>query len=122
MNYTAPRWGPRFGSNGTDNSLLAAREGDRSVYIYNLREDRNSGINLLVCDEDFVGRDEVCRGDRLVRLPLLESLDVIHEDDEVLGRSLVVDFGRSSSALHHDCGIVLCLLGVCRKKKFREKW
>ncbi len=58
-------------------------------------------FDLLVRYEDLVGRDEVCQRDGLVGLPLLHSLDVIDEDDEVLGSTLVVDLGCRSSALDH---------------------
>ena len=61
-------------------------------------------------NEDLVGRDEVGQGDGLVALPLLEGLDVVDEDEEVLGAALVVDLGRGGCALDHlDVCVCVCV-------------
>lgn len=60
--------------------------------------------DLLVCDEDLECRDELSHGDGLVGLPLVESVDIIQEDDEVVVLALVVDLDLLSvSANHFDC-------------------
>jgi len=58
-------------------------------------------VALLVRDEDLVGGDEVGQRDRLVRLPLLEQLGILNEDDEVVLLALVVDLGLVGLAANH---------------------
>ena len=57
-------------------------------------------------DKYLVGRDKMGHRDGLVALPLLESLNVVDEDEEVLVGALVVDLSRGSSALDHVGGDV----------------
>lgn len=65
-------------------------------------EGRGSVSNLLVCDEDLEGRNEVSHGDGGVVLPLLHGLDIVDEDNEVLAiGALVVALGLCSFALNH---------------------
>ena len=55
-------------------------------------------------NEDLEGTDDLCERDALVILPLLESLGVIDEDNEVVLLALVVDLGGLCFSLRHDCG------------------
>lgn len=70
------------------------------------KEGKNNPIgasqgNLLVCDEDLEGRDEVRHGDGLVTLPLLVVGDIVNEDEEVVLLALVVDLDLRSFSLDH---------------------
>jgi hypothetical protein len=60
-------------------------------------------LDLLVCQEDLEGRNEVSKRNALVALPLLVGLNIINEDDEVVA-ALVVDLSLLSLATSHcDC-------------------
>jgi hypothetical protein len=58
--------------------------------------------DLLVGGEDLEAADDLGKGDGGVALPLLNSLDVVNEDNEVLGGALEVDLGLGSVATSHD--------------------
>lgn len=59
--------------------------------------------DLLMCDKDLEGGDEVSHGDARVRLPLLVLLAVVNEDEEIIVLALVVDLDLGSLAASHDC-------------------
>lgn len=46
---------------------------------------------LLVGDKDLEGADNLCQWDGLVRLPVMSSLCIVNEDNEVLLLALEVD-------------------------------
>jgi hypothetical protein len=58
--------------------------------------------DLLVGGEDLEATDDLGKGDGRVVLPHLNSLDVVNEDNEVLGGALEVDLGLGSVATSHD--------------------
>jgi len=47
-------------------------------------------MDNILADEHLEGADDLSEGNALVGLPLLGGLDVVDEDDEVLGLALVV--------------------------------
>ena len=77
-----------------------ANEGRKRARTLNTPIGASQG-NLLVCDEDLEGRDEVRHGDGLVTLPLLVVGDIINEDEEVVLLALVVDLDLRSFSLDH---------------------
>jgi hypothetical protein len=66
--------------------------------------------DLLVGDEDLERGDEVSVGDALVGLPVLESLNIVEEDDEIVSLALEVDLALLCAATSHDD----CWRGVSR--------
>lgn len=58
--------------------------------------------NLLVCNEDLEGSNDLSERDALVCLPVVCSLNILNEDDEVLVLALVVNLGLC----RHTCGSV----------------
>ena len=58
--------------------------------------------DLLVGGEDLEATDHLGKGDGRVVLPLLNGLDIVNEDNEVLGGALEVDLGLGSVATSHD--------------------
>jgi hypothetical protein len=55
----------------------------------------------LVGDEDLEGVDNVCQWNTLVRLPVLQGLSIVNEDDEVVLLALVVDLDLLSFTASH---------------------
>lgn len=60
--------------------------------------------DVLVCDEDLDGADKVCQRNTLIRLPLLVRIDVVNEDNEVVGVALEMDLALDGAAASHDAG------------------
>lgn len=64
--------------------------------------------NLLVCNEDLESPNHLSERDGLVCLPVVCSLNILNEDDEVLVLALVVNLGL---LCWHICGWVeRCLI------------
>ena len=79
---------------------------DKSIRTKQDKQNNRDRVDLLVGDEDLVGRDKMGHRNGLVALPLLESLNVVDENEEVLVVALVVDLGCGSCALDHVGGDV----------------
>lgn len=58
--------------------------------------------NLLMRDKNFPASDDLRKGDTAVLLPVLHSLRVVHEDNEVIVLALVVDLGLGTVSTRHD--------------------
>jgi hypothetical protein len=64
--------------------------------------------SLLVRNEDLERTNELRERDTLILLPLLESLSIVDEDDEVVFLALVVDLGVLCFSPSHDCFCNVC--------------
>ena len=64
----------------------------------------NGGVerDLLVGDEDLEAVDDLSKGNAPVLLPVLNSLSVLGEDNEVVAVALVVDSDLGSVSAHVD--------------------
>ena len=85
---------------------------DKSIRTKQDKQNNRDRVDLLVSNEDLVGRDKMGHRNGLVVLPFLESLNVVDENEEVLVVALVVDLGCGSCALDHVGGDVCECEGV----------
>ena len=74
---------------------------------------KNEGYDIPVGDEDLERADDLRQWDGLVGFPLLCSLCIFNEDDEVLVLALVVDLGLNGFATSHDCWFLFGSVGEC---------
>lgn len=65
--------------------------------------------------EDVEAVDDLCHGNGLILLPILNILSAVNKDDEVVVLALVVDLGLSGMSTRH-------VGGFGRSRLFRLDW